>query len=172
MAAEYIRSVTNGDGGLLRVGYNMSAGSPTRVWAEEKSIALVKKILAHNSGCHVILITTPSERKRAIKLKEQVGGNIDIVPDKLNLTEAAAMIRHLDILISPDTSLVHIARALKVPVVGLYSRYMKNFLLWRPYGQQTGAVVSGCDENIFDITVDQVYHTFVDVANQQKLGKQ
>ena len=57
---------------------------------------------------------------------------------------------------------------MKVQVVGLYSRYMKNFLLWRPYGQETGAVVSGCDDNIFDITVDQVYDTFVELVQKQK----
>ncbi|UCE24617.1 MAG: glycosyltransferase family 9 protein [Candidatus Zixiibacteriota bacterium] len=166
-ASDYISSITNSDKRLIKVGYNLSAGSPTRIWAEEKAVALLKKILAYNHGCRVILFSTPAERERAMALKEKVGDNVELVPDRLNLTEAAAIIKHLDLLITPDTSLVHIARAFKVQVVGLYSRYMKNFLLWRPYGQKAGAVVSGCDGNIFDITVDQVYDTFVDLVNKQ-----
>ena len=89
-----------------------------------------------------------------------------LVPNGLNLTEASAVISKLDVLISPDTSLVHIARALRVPVVGLYSRFQKNFLLWRPYDQDVGAVVSGNDGNIFDISVNDVFRTFVRVTKQ------
>ena len=131
-------------------------------------MSLLKKILALDPDHRIILISTPSERKRAERIKEKVGANVELVPDRLNLTQVAAIIRHLDVLITPDTSLVHVARSMKVQVVGLYSRYMKNFLLWRPYGQETGAVVSGCDGNIFDITVDQVYDTFVELVQKQK----
>ena len=170
-AREYIGSLTNGDQKVLKIGYNMSAGSPTRMWAEDKSIELLKRLRAFNPGCRIILFTVPSERKRGMRLREQVGEGVQLVPDNLDLTQASAIINYLDILITPDTSLVHIARAFKVPVVGLYSKYMKNFLLWRPYGQKTGAVVSGCDGNIFDITVDQVYNTFVELFEQEKLSR-
>ena len=163
-AADFIESVTGSDNSVFKVGYNLSAGSPTRIWAEEKAIELLKRILEYDPTCKIILFSTPAERKRAEQLREKVDPRLTLVPDNLNLTEAAAIIRRLDVIISPDTSIVHIARSLKVHVVGLYSRYMKNFLLWRPYGQETGAVVSGCDDNIFDITVDQVYDTFVQVV--------
>ena len=63
-------------------------------------------------------------------------------------------------MITPDTSLVHIARAFNVPVVGLYCQYMKNFLLWKPYNQQYGSVVSNNNDDVFDITVDQVFNEF------------
>lgn len=171
-AKAFINSITNGDNRVFKIGYNMSAGSPTRIWAEEKAVELLKRILDYAPGFRIILFSVPAERHRAERLREKVGGRIDIVPDRLNFIEAAAIIRHLDVLITPDTSLVHVARAMKVQVVGLYSRYMKNFLLWRPYGQKTGAVVSGCDGNIFDITVDQVYSTFVNlVQNSDRVKK-
>lgn len=163
-ATAFIEGIANGTPNVLRVGYNLSAGSPTRVWAEEKAIELLRRIQSRLSNSRIILFTIPSERQRALALKEKLGNGVDLVPDKLDLIGASAIISKLDVLISPDTSLVHIARSMKVPVVGLYSRYMKNFLLWRPYGQESGAVVSGCDHNIFDITVDQVMDTFVQVV--------
>ncbi|UCG62696.1 MAG: glycosyltransferase family 9 protein [Candidatus Zixiibacteriota bacterium] len=167
MAADYIARIVNSDRRHIKVGYNMSAGSPTRIWAEEKAIALLKRVIGYDPAVKVILFSTPAERSRAQQLREKVNPAIALVPDNLNLTEAAAIISHLDVLITPDTSLVHVARSFKVHVIGLYSRYMYNFLLWRPYGQDTGAVVSGCDDNIFDITVDQVYDTFVQVVQKQ-----
>ncbi|UCD63938.1 MAG: glycosyltransferase family 9 protein [Candidatus Zixiibacteriota bacterium] len=168
-ARDFIGTLTNGDRSILKIGYNMSAGSPTRIWAEEKSTDLLKRLLRFSPGCRIVLFTVPSERKRGLRLKEQLGEGVEIVPDGIDLIGASALINYLDIMITPDTSLVHIARAFEVPVVGLYSRYMKNFLLWRPYGQHSGAVVSGCDGNIFDITVDQVYDTFVELVEEYSL---
>jgi len=150
----------------MKVGINISAGSPTRIWAEEKSAELIKRILAWNDNCIIIVIAVPSDRLRAERLCRRFSERVYLVPDGLNLTEASALISKLDVLIGPDTSLVHIARALHVPVVGLYSRFMRNFLLWRPYDQEVGAVVSGNDDNIFDISVNDVFETFVRVTKQ------
>jgi ADP-heptose:LPS heptosyltransferase len=114
------------------------------------------------------LLTAPPDRWRGEKLQQKFDSRVYQVPPNLNLKEASAVISRLDLLISPDTSLVHIARSFRVPVVGLYSRFMKNFLLWRPFDQEVGAVVSGNDDNIFDITVDQVFDTFIQVVEKQK----
>lgn len=166
-AGAFFNKMTGDKNNLMKFGYNLSAGAPTRIWAEEKSIDLLRRITETYKNCKIILFTVPSERNRADGILKKLNGRVELLPDKLNLIEVSAMIARLDIMISPDTSLVHIARALKVPVVGLYSRYMKNFLLWRPYGQEHGAVVSGNDDNIFDITVDQVFDTFNEVVHEK-----
>ncbi len=163
-AERFIASLTNGASPVLLTGYNLSAGSPTRIWAEEKSAALVERLVSFRPNQIVVLFAIGKDRQRARRLKEKFPDRVFLIPDKLSLMEASAVISKLDVLISPDTSLVHIARALQVPVVGLYSRFMKNFLLWRPYGQEIGAVVSGNDDNIFDISVDDVYQTYLEVV--------
>ena len=163
-ASRFLSQVRDGDSSGAVMGYNLSAGSPTRIWAKEKSVELVKRVLDHSPTNRAVLFTIPSERGRAERLKACFDNRVDLVPDGMNLVVASALISKLDLLITPDTSLVHIARSFKVPVVGLYSRFMKNFLLWRPFGQEKGAVVSTNDDNIFDITVDQVYEAYLDVV--------
>jgi len=165
-ADDFARELRNGASGALLVGYNLSAGARTRIWALDKAQELIDCILAYRDDCKVVLMTAPPDRARADELQARLDGRVIQVPPGLNLTEASAFISRMDVLITPDTSVVHIARAFKVPVVGLYSRFMKNFLLWRPYDQPVGAVVSGNDDNIFDITVDQVFDTFVEVVQQ------
>jgi len=172
-ADKFLTQVRNGDLGGLVVGYNLSAGSPTRIWAKEKSVELVKRIIDHAPSNRVVLFTITSERGRAERIKVSFKERVDIVPDGMSLMTASALISKLDLLITPDTSLVHIARSFGVPVVGLYSRFMKNFLLWRPFGQEAGAVVSGNDDNIFDISVGQVYDAYQAVlANCSEKEKQ
>lgn len=170
-AINFINDITNCNSSILKIGYNLSAGSPTRIWAEEKTIDLLEKIVKNYPYCHIILFIIPAERNRGIRIQQKLSGKVSLIPDNLNLTSAAAIIKHLDLLITPDTSLVHIARAFKVAVIGLYSRYMKNFLLWKPYGQKHGAVISGNDGNIFDITVKQVLETFDKVIKELDLVK-
>ncbi len=163
-AERFLVGISDGMVGGRRVGYNLSAGAPTRVWAETRSEQLLRRLLEHDDRCVVILFVMPADRVRARRLCQRFERRVHVVPDGLTLMQASALISKLDVLISPDTSLVHIARALRVPVVGLYSRYLKNFLLWRPYGQDIGAVVSSNDDNIFDISVDDVFETYIKVA--------
>ncbi|MCH8027317.1 MAG: glycosyltransferase family 9 protein [candidate division Zixibacteria bacterium] len=155
----------------LRVGINISAGSPTRVWQQTKFVALVNSILKSSPKAQIIIFSMPDERGRAAEIISQCDSKVFLIPGGLSLEDVSAIISKLDVLITPDTSLVHIARAFKVQVVGLYTRFMKNFLLWKPFGQENGTVVSDNDDNIHDITHQQVYAEFRKVSElKQAVG--
>lgn len=145
------------------IGLNISAGRPTRVWQEEKNRQLIRRLLDRFPHHRIIISADPQEHERAVVLASHFPERVAAVPSGLNLLEVSAIISRLTLLITPDTSLVHIARAFKVPVVGLYTRFGKNFEMWRPYGQETGAVISHNDYNIFDIEVDDVFAMVVNL---------
>jgi ADP-heptose:LPS heptosyltransferase len=145
---------------FTKAGLNLSSGAPTRVWQKEKWIKLIKNLQTLMPEVQFVLITVPKEREFGESIKREFESRIEFVPDNLGIIEVAAIIKRLDILISPDTSLVHIARAMQVPVVGLYSRNAKNFNLWHPYGQREFAVNAKSNDDIFDITVEQVQEKF------------
>ncbi len=155
-ADNYLTSLNGGGQGNV-IGVNISAGRPTRVWPEEKNIELIGRLLDKYQSCHIVISSDPSERERAVDMAGKFSSRVDSLPEGLNLLEVSAVISRMKMLITPDTSLVHIARAFKVPVVGLYTRFDKNFKLWRPYNQESGAVISNNDYNIFDIEVGAVY---------------
>lgn len=143
--------------GNVTIGFNLSAGKPNRIWPDEHCSDLCRKLMNWRNDIHIIIITAPGDRPRGEKLVVRTGRKISLVPDGLGLIEVSALISRLDLLISPDTSLIHIARAFQVPVVGLYSRASKNFRRWRPYRQADAAVVGGDIDRIRDITVSQVF---------------
>ncbi len=145
----------NAPGGII--GINISAGRPTRVWPEKKTIALIHRLLDTYPACRIVISADPKERDRAVALAGHFASRVDPLPPGLGLLDVAAIIGRMKMLVTPDTSLVHIARAMRVPVVGLYTRFQKNFRLWRPYGQTVGAVISHNDYNIFDIEVEDVF---------------
>lgn len=141
--------------GLPLIGVNLSAGRPNRIWPPERSWALCETLL-EETDLRLIIIVAPNDRPRGEDLVGRLNDRAVLVPPGLSLLEVSALISRLDLLISPDTSLIHIARSFNVPVVGLYSRATKNFRRWRPYQQADGAVVGEHHDNIYDITVEQV----------------
>ncbi len=168
-ADRFLATLPKVPGKLLRIGYNISAGASSRIWAAEKSEELLRRILDQYEGVQMIIISVGPDRARGDALVSKFPSSLFHVPPGLTLMEASAVVSKLDLLVSPDTSLVHIARSFHVPVVGMYCKFQKNFLLWSPYGQEEGAVVSNHDGNIFDITVD---HAFGTVTRVLAVGKQ
>ncbi len=158
MADAFIDSL-KADNDAELIGYNISAGRPNRIWQEEKNRELISRLLDTYPSSRIIISFDPKEWSRAVALADHFDDRVKPLPAGLSLLDVTAVIRRLTLLITPDTSLVHIARSFKVPVVGLYTNYDYNFLRWKPYNQEVGAVVSHTENNIFDITVDEVYDT-------------
>ncbi|MCP4570431.1 MAG: glycosyltransferase family 9 protein [FCB group bacterium] len=167
LAARFVASL-NGTMLAEVIGVNISAGRPTRVWPDEKNEELIGRLLDRFKSCRIVISSDPRERERAVALAGRFQSRVDPLPEGLNLLEVSAVISRMNILITPDTSLVHIARAFMVPVVGLYTRFGQNFMLWKPYNQDGGAVISGNDYNIFDIEVDEVFEAAVALMPAEK----
>lgn len=159
-AERFITSLNGSDSSYL-IGLNISAGRPSRVWPAEKNEALIRLLLDKYRTGQIIISSDPSERDKAMALAGKFERRVDVIPPGLNLLEVSAIISKMKILITPDTSLVHIARSFMVPVVGLYTRFAKNFELWRPFNQKGGAVISGNDYNIYDIEVTELFEEVV-----------
>ncbi len=155
-ASKYFGSFGQPGSYQFKVGLNLSSGAPSRVWQKEKWIDLISLILKIMPESQLILITVPAEKAFAENIKALFPERVHVVPDNLDILGVSAIIKNLDLLVTPDTSLVHIARAFHVPVAGLYTRFAKNFNLWHPYGMKEEAIRAVNEDNIFDITVAQV----------------
>lgn len=153
------------------VGYNLSAGKHTRYWQQEKNKELIDKILNRFSRCRILIFSTLSDRKKALDLKKYFNERVDIIPEGINIIKASAILHKMVFLISPDTSLIHIARSFRIPVIGLYLNIRptdRNYKLWFPYNQKNSIIYSNHNENIYDISVQEVFDKFIDIF--EKLG--
>ncbi|MFN3397592.1 MAG: lipopolysaccharide heptosyltransferase I [Sulfurimicrobium sp.] len=86
-------------------------------WPEAGWLALAAHL--HASGLRCILPWgSPLERARSERLAARMAEAI--VPPRLNLTQAAALLGNARAVAGVDTGLTHLAAALNVPVVALY----------------------------------------------------
>jgi ADP-heptose:LPS heptosyltransferase len=146
--------------GKKSIGLNVSAGSPTRTLSIEKYTKIIDRLADQYRSFRFIIICTMTHREDARKLISDSHADCVLIPENLSLLDVCAIIFRLKFLISPDTSLVHIARLMEIPVVGLYSGHRRNFNFWRPYRQNYGAVVAKNISNLFDIEPEQVVDEF------------
>jgi ADP-heptose:LPS heptosyltransferase len=147
---------------------NISAGSRSRTLTPEKYVSIINSIDERRPGIRFILFSVMDDRREAEKIVSMSKAEVYQIPERLSLQDVAAMIRKVDILITPDTSLVHIARLMKMPVVGLYSGHTRNFRSWRPYRQEGGAVVARHISDLHDISPGQVVEEFFRVLGKIK----
>lgn len=150
----------------LKIGMNLSAGKPGCEWDQDKFRILARQLLDTIDKPHLFIITAPKEYYKGENLKEQFDERVFLPPPSLNLMTVSAIIKELDLLITPDTSLVHIARAFEVPVVGLYRRFNNEYNFWRPYNQNSGLVLSDDWETISGIAVERVLDEIAKVMGE------
>ena len=167
-AVEVFEKLDTNKNEFFIVGYNLSAGSPERMISNDVSADLINKILGFKDKLRIILFAIGLDREKAKRLLKQFPDKVDLIPDGLTLIEASAVIKRLDFFITPDTSLVHIARSFNIPVVALYRRYMDNYKIWYPFDQPCGAVISKNENNISDLNADIIFNEFVKVFDYFK----
>ena len=89
-----------------------------KLWDEANWIALGRYLHEKNIRC-VLPWGSAAEQARSLRLAADIPDAI--VPPRLNLNEAAALLGGAQAVIGVDTGLAHLAAALNVPTVGIYT---------------------------------------------------
>ncbi|MDH7605205.1 MAG: glycosyltransferase family 9 protein, partial [Melioribacter sp.] len=116
---------------------NISAGSEARFWGIENYKGLIKEIKRY-PNTKIIILCSPQDIHKAEEISENL---IPVFYDK-SFEKFSAMISKLNLLITPDTSIVHIASAFNVPVFGLYVKYNTNDMIWNPYNTEFECIIT------------------------------
>ena len=102
-----------------RVGLVTGTANPAKDWPGERYAPLADVL--GGAGWRVYLLGGPADREREVAARTLERAKVRPVAAMADsVRELIWKIRGMDLLISPDTGPVHIARALGVPVIGLY----------------------------------------------------
>ena len=98
-----------------------------RRWEPEKFAELGKKLISEYN-CKIIIFGGPDE----IELKEKIKGGINspnvYTTQGLNLGQSAGVMKRCNVFVSNDSSLMHVASALKLKVVGIIGPTSINYI--------------------------------------------
>jgi ADP-heptose:LPS heptosyltransferase len=125
---------------LRLVSVNLSAGHASRYWQTGRWCQLLAEIATVGPPTLFILLTAHGEENLASKVSGQLPSLRFFCPGRVGFHHFAAFIARSGLLLSPDTSAIHIAASFRVPVIGLYPAVEWNYESWRPVGTASVAV--------------------------------
>jgi ADP-heptose:LPS heptosyltransferase len=154
--------------GVIRaktIGINISAGHDVRFWGVDNFRTLITLLRKKYRNHAILLLSKPSHKAHAERIVSGFA-NVFLSPTTHSFDEFAALISYLGLLITPDTSAVHIAAAFGIPSVVLYVQSDKNLRIWDPYKSRSEVLIAEVD-NLRVISPEDVFQ-----ASQRLLTKQ
>lgn len=151
-AADFIQMVGKEK---ITIGVNLSAGRRERQWRYENYSNLAFLIHEHYSeSVRVILFAHGEQKQWAEKISRETGFHVAPSSDIQTIAE---ILRFCRFLFTPDTAFLHLASAVKIPVVALYCTAGENLIRWRTYGVETRELVACFAEDVNEIPVQRAF---------------
>lgn len=116
-----------------------------------------------------VVISSPEENGLRDRLAEDMNSaDVRAFPgngETASLREIAAIIARARIVISPDTSIIHVASAMKTPVIGLFTPLQVS-AEWMPYGVQHRALLAEEGHPVRSIPLPRIAETIRQFAGE------
>jgi ADP-heptose:LPS heptosyltransferase len=135
------------------VGINISAGSEARFWGVDNFKKLIDELNFYDVNILIMCV------EKDIKYATAIAGSSYPVYYNSSFNKFSAMIAKLDLLFTPDTSIVHIGSAYKKPVFGLYVKYNTADMIWSPYKSPFDCVITE-EPTLKNVTFELVKEKF------------
>ena len=132
------------------IGINISAGHIGGHRTHEQWSQLIKSFTDET----FIILSAPKELEEKRKL-EQPHPNVLQSPSTQNIYEVGEIVKKLKLLITPDTSLVHIAACSDTPIIALYRQHLADRTQFGPLSTLQDIIISPTPD-IIDIDPKQV----------------
>jgi len=116
-----------------------------------------------NNNIQIIILTTPNNLQKTNKKVTDMGFDYVVTSYKTStILDATALISQLNLIITPDTSIVHIASAFNKPIVTIHENNKDSYQLFAPTSSFNKTVFSPKKDTLEDYDVQKV----IEYANQ------
>jgi ADP-heptose:LPS heptosyltransferase len=92
-----------------------------------------------------IIMTPMPESHDEISALMEDAPNVSVLPPSQSISEVIAVAKLADLIVTPDTSLVHIACAFSRPLIAVYASHPVFFKQWQPINTATTHIVFSKD---------------------------
>jgi heptosyltransferase II len=140
------------------IGFHPGAGKTGNVWHAEK-FAELSYILNQKTGAYIFISEGPMDKKYVNEMER-------LLKEKYNITSYAkhngelmnntAIISRLNLFITNDTGVMHLASGFSVPVIALFGP--TKAYEWGPIGENKVSI-QAAGENINNIEINKIYET-------------
>lgn len=140
-ASAYLRCIGHGSGPLVILHPGASAFGAHKRWPLEHYAELADR-LVRQASARVVVTHGPGELDLVCSIARQCASEVTL-PETPSLQHLIGLIEKASVFVSADTGPMHLAAALKVPVVALFGP--KDPVIYGPYGTASRILMAEVD---------------------------
>ncbi|MDC0981529.1 glycosyltransferase family 9 protein [Candidatus Pseudothioglobus singularis] len=138
----------------ILIGINLEGAVPGKKITSEKLEIICKEIYKLNNQVHFILLSSPNKYNQILNLSKQLSLSYVTSGYKTEaILDAAALIKKLDLVITPDTSIVHLASAFNIPIISIHENNIDSYQLFAPTSEINRTVFAESEKGIYEFSV-------------------
>jgi len=138
-------------GKTLIIGYHPGAGKTPNRWPAERFAELVE-LLGRQTRAAALITCGPMDEEQVERVRLALKSPAEIMRNQ-PIRHVASVLKHVDLYITNDTGLMHVAAGVGIPVLSLFGPTDPR--QWAPIGPRK-RYIQGERGDITNITVDQV----------------
>ena len=121
-------------------------------------------LFSNNSNIKIVILASSNQIIKKQKMISELGLDY-VIPSYTTETiiDAAAIVEQLDLIITPDTSIVHIASSFDKPVVSIHENNKDSFRLWSPSSTLSKTIFATSRYGLVDYSVNDIVKSAVDI---------
>lgn len=148
------------DNSKINVIFNYIGSTENRV-LKPKEVEDILKILVEDSKIDLYVSSTPQKYHQTEEIVTNLNkDNLKVLPKTKNIFEISSYIKYSDIVVSVDTSLIHIASAYNKKILGFYLNNEELLKIVKPKCDNYFIVKSKCKERIEDLNLERIEDKF------------
>ena len=141
----------------ITIGVNLEGAVKGKRITPDKLKVICRGLYKANKDVKIILLSSPKTYEDIIRLSKKMGLPYVFSSYKTeSILEVAALIQNLQLVVTPDTSIVHIASAFNVPVVSIHENNNDSYRLFAPKSQYSKTVFSQSVKGIDGYSVNEL----------------
>ena len=125
---------------------------------------ICKGLYQANNNIQIIVLTTPNNLQITTEKVAKITLDYVVTSYKTEtILDVAAVIKHLDLVITPDTSIVHIASAFNIPIVTIHEDNRDSHQLFAPTSKYSRTVFSEFSDRLDGYNVSKIIENSINL---------
>ena len=133
---------------------------------------ICKKLYEANSNIQIIVFSTPNKHQNLKDRICKMGLDYIVTSYKTDtILDLAALIEKIDLIITPDTSVVHVASTYNKPIVTIHENNQLSYRLFAPTSLLNKTVFSKSQNSLYGFSVNELIENCLELIELKKIKK-
>jgi len=153
------------------IGINLEGAVKGKKIEDEDLEKICRGLYKAHKNIQIIILLTPNKYQIYEKKIKNIALDYVVLSYKTDtIMDVAALITKLDLIITPDTSIVHIASTFNKPIVSIHENNKDSYVLFAPTSQLSRTVFSKSKNNLTCFSINLLLSYCSELINLIKKG--